>query len=114
MKKEQHLDETSIKRERRKAGNRALLALILGLVLFPVAAILVLVTFGCLIGCAQTGSSEDLRHCDVYMVVSCIVGLTSIFSFLASLMFYLRYAELKGRIKNLERGEADKPKYPGF
>ena len=114
MNERQHLDEANIHRERRKAGNRALLALILGVVLFPVAAILVLATCGCLIGCAQTGCYGGPQQCDVYMIAGSIVGLMCILSFLASLMFYLRYAELKGRIKKLEHGEADEPKYPGF
>ena len=102
------VDDIDYQEEALKARNRALITLIIGLILSPIAAFLVFAAPG-----SGAGNIEAIPVAITIMVIGGIAGFASVFLFLAALLFLVQYVGLKWHIKNPEREEADKPKYPG-
>jgi hypothetical protein len=109
------VDDMDYEDEARKARNRALQSLCMGLGLVIISAF---VFFGA--GAVwYSGPDSSMGAIIAVLVFGGIVGFVAICVLLAALSFLIQYAELKMRSKDatyketLEDENADEPKYPG-
>lgn len=86
------------RKEALKARNRALVTLIIGLVLIPIAAFFFLAAADTL-----NRSPGNEAAFIAFVVAIGIAGLASLILLLAALIFFDQYLDLKGRIKNPKR-----------
>lgn len=96
------VDDMDYEEEALKARNRALITLIIGLILIPIAAFLVFAGWG-----SAAGNIDAIPVAITFMVIAGIAGFASVFLFLAALLFLVQYVGLKRYIKNPKRGEAE-------
>jgi len=91
-------------KEARESRNSAVVALIIGLLLIPTAALLIFAA-----GASGLGGPDNWNWTTfiVFLVLGGIAGLTSIILLISAFMSFSRHAELKGHIKNPVRKETE-------
>jgi Na+-transporting methylmalonyl-CoA/oxaloacetate decarboxylase gamma subunit len=96
------VDDMDYEWEALEARNRAVVALIIGLILIPVAVFSVFAGWG-----TAYGDLDAIGVSITFMVIGGVVGFASAFLFLFTLLFLVQYVGLKRRIKNPEREEPE-------
>ena len=94
------MDEDELGQQMRRFRKRSKTALIIGLSLVPVSAILLVASGVVLITCTHSEHWEQCWIAVLLMVIGGVAGLASVFTLIASLMFYLKHKELKGYTDN--------------
>jgi len=92
------VDDMDYEEQALKERNRALAALIIGLVLIPITPPLVFAAY--MFGFDPDSSTATFV---AFFSIAGIVGLSCLVLLLAALVFFLRYVDLKGHIKNPKR-----------